>query len=1005
MVFIPAEIFRDSSIAKGFIEFIDVIERITPREDPTANLIKKLNEKNSGIMPKDKGFLLRSNRKHLETELTDDNMENEVKRFIKSREIYNSDLGDARKKYISYQVAGNALDNRFVDYKKTLIKGVGVDGSGEHPKNYRKEIKFLSDIEEAAKKRNLWNIDHEDVLKESIANVLFWQSSNFSNLAIGTPTQVASFVIELINCGTPSGGGFKHLRSLTGGDLIVRRKECNGLQYLLEGNKFDIDDLSFNGKAKFLKHTIRRLFYSSDPDSRGIMLKCGAAKSTETGYQLCTNSDDFMMNESFYKNLMKMLNNSSNDEYKKNEKQVKFGAIMLIYAIFFSYISYINNLYEILINEIKNEDLKLKYNQARLDSTQCFLNLVNYAIKKYFKLKIDFEDMIIATATESENKKIEENSNKKIAAGPGKSEGYTISNLSHSKASFDKAIKFTRMDEMRGMVYIGFKNASNYEDIFSMEGSVDDEKFTKEKYPIVFTDPTSNASFDNIINYEETIKRLVPFLLRDDDDKVPTMKDGTPIAVGAPFQNNDILEETAEALDGWYTEVIESKSLYLQFMQQKISIFNGAVPAAHLRETRDMIFNQLNIIGSTVATTVQKDIECLKIINKIISKYRDLRKQETRLVDDKSIMLDNKITVLGNKPEDYPKQTARAMKRLHYGIEAILLIETAKLSYQLFREKNPGMTLCSNFEAELDKRVEEIDNDMNSKVSKILLRIVSNIEKKFGPNALRGTKAVSGVLQLSSSPTVPKEYIEDMFKLISGAKSGISSSMSISTSFGKKELTYEQRAKVETEVFWRQLYGAFNSRFVLIPVIKLRKGSFSDDNLYLIDLFNSMIAGRIISVSFGGNIRDVLNKFYEKAYIMFSSTTNDLDDPSKWRAIDHNVIQKILKSGSEKFINVAAARDAFFNLIANAAFFKDTMVVPLPPASNTSKLIQYFCKKVLVQNKLRKCNILVSREMFAKNVQPKVTKFAALKGIDFASGTAFSQYKLLANSSNLLTRN
>lgn len=99
MVFIPAEIFRDSNVAKGFIEFIDVIERITPREDPTANLIKKLNEKNSGIMPKDKGFLLRSNRKHLETELTDDNMENEVKRFIKSREIYNSDLGDARKRY------------------------------------------------------------------------------------------------------------------------------------------------------------------------------------------------------------------------------------------------------------------------------------------------------------------------------------------------------------------------------------------------------------------------------------------------------------------------------------------------------------------------------------------------------------------------------------------------------------------------------------------------------------------------------------------------------------------------------------------------------------------------------------------------------------------------------------------------------------------------------------------------------------------------------------------
>jgi len=661
-----------------------------------------------------------------------------------------------------------------------------------------------------------------------------------------------------------------------------------------------------------------------------------------------------------------------------------------------------------LVAEIGNEDLKLKYNTAKYDSTRNLLNLVNFAIKKNFKLKVNFEDMIVAVSTDSENKKVEKEETSKQKTGKGKDQN--IHNLVYNKNSLNIALKSIRLDEMKRDVIIGFQDASMYDDIIPKEGQIDDEMFTKEKYPIVFTESTSSSSYDNIIDYVETTKRLVKFILMDGSDKVPQMKDGTPIAVGAPFQNLEILEETSEALDGWYKVVIEYKALYLDFMQKKISIFSAAVPSKHIADIKNEVFNQLNIIGTTNSTVTQKDLNCQKLINKIINKYADYRKQEIRLIDDKSIMVDNKIAVLGNKPDDYPKQTARAMKRLHFGIEAVLTVETAKYSYQLFKELNPGLTLCSDFEGELEKRMLDKDKDMNSKVSKILTRKLSEIERKYGSNAIRGSKALTGILTLLTAPVVPREYLEDIFTLLSSASASSLGIATISSAPGtsyKKMLTYEQKTRVENPVFWKQLFSAFNNRVLLIPVVKQKANRNVDvNNFYLIDVLGSMVDGKLYRISFAGNIIDILRKFYDKAYILFTNTSSELATPANWKALDHDVLVKTLKKGnSDRFDNIAKIRDLFFNFLANYEFYTNSANVPISATSKISQLLQVFCKDVLQIEKFNKCNLLISRDIFVKNIQPKVSKYDALRGIDFASGTAYAQYKLLGNTSNVLTRN
>ena len=995
MIFIPADFFKNPITAKFLIQRLDLVGKITKNDYSNESFLSKFKE------DREKLSMLRSNRKSLELELDDDNIESAMKRFIKTKEIFSSSLEDAITKYKSYQLAGNSLNNRFLDIKKPLIRGVGVDGSGDHPKNYKQEQKEFLAIEEAARKYDLWNIGHEEMLKQSIGNVIFWQSSNFSQFSIGTPSQIVSAMIQLANCDERKGPIFEYRSKILGSVLVTERPECAGIQYLLEGNKYDLEDTSFNGRKVFLDHSFRRFFYSSNPENRSIYFKVGAAKTesnfseSSSGYRISTNTTN-LMNENFYKDLIDLLDGNIEE---KRKKHAKYGAIMLVYGICFSYISYINNLYKILISNIKNQDLKDKYNMARLESTKSFLNLVNYAINRNFRLKVDdIQDLIVASIDEEDSKNT-------VKAGPGKSS----TKYKMKYTNFDSAISSFGLEDISKNIYIGFKNADYYETILEEDGRVDEDMFTKDKYPIVFTNINPGDKYKgNIIDYVETMKRFVQFLLMDSSSDVPKLKDKTPIAVGAPFQNEDLLEETAEALEGWYKWVISSKTIYLQYMEMKMAIFTSSIPMKNITDIRDYIFNKLRIIGDTIASSTQKEIACVELVNYIISKYRDYRKAELRLVDDKSILVDNKFRVLGEKPDDYPREYARALKRLHYGLEAVLIIEIAKLCYEIYVESNPTHTLCGNFNGELDKRVNEVNKTMGDKLKKIFSRKLVDIETKYGKNALTKTKVMSDLLTLSSAPSAPEEYKMDIMKMIEsiGKEVGMTGVTSQQFLKGQKLLKYEQRIRVENDLFWRNLYNSFNSRLIFIPMVKRTgRGNFDDNNFYLVDVFSSMIRKKLHFIPFDANYKDILNKLYQKAYILFTNSTDDLNDPSKWRGLDYNIVIKLLKKGSStEFKNIALARDAFFNLLANNYFYKESMKVAIPVKSLTSQVVQLFCGKILKKNKLSQCGILVSREQFSKTVQQKLYTFEGSSGIDFTSGLSWSEYTPLINTSNLVKR-
>jgi len=980
MVYIPADIFKDPVKAKMIIQIIEFYDKIVPKEDPLINVLKGKHK------------LLRTNISSIRNNISETSMESEIKRYIKSRESYSDDLPKAKEKYSKFSSSGNSLGNRFLDVKKNYIKGVGVDGSNNHPKNLSQEERYYNEIQEACKKNGTWSNENEELLKLSIGNTIFWQSSNFGQLPIGTPSEVITAIIILANI-TKEESSDKY--SITGSQIISspEGKAANGLAYLLEGCKYDIENKSFDGKKKFNNQYFRKIFNSKNNKKISFKLSVGNSETDMT-----TKNNEILEQTQLTK-MIKVLKGTTNT----NDKETKFAMIMLIYTLFFTYIAYMNNLYDIMISEIRNDELKAQYQGAKLESTKNFLNLVNYAIKKKFKIKAEFVDLIVAGVGEQESIK------KEFKTSSGDVTGHKIKYI-----NFDKAIKAVRLDELKDNVIIGFKNPELYLSLFEEAGSISEDVFTKDNFPIVFTEPASSNDVSNVsIDYKETMKRLTEFILMDDTDKVPMMGE-TPISVGAPFQNEDILSDTAEALEGWYKSVLESKEIYLNIMDTRVGIFRSGVPDTQIREIKKMIFDELTIIGTTVSGDTEKNIRCVDLIEKLVQKYHYYRKSELKLVDDKSILVDNKFRILGDKPEDYARQYFRAIKRVHYGIEAVVVSEVTKLAYQLFKEKNPTMLICNNFVEEFEKKINQIDSMMNIKIAKTLARKVASIERRFGSSALAGSSSLT-LLTLKTIPSPPASYVAEFMALVSGSRPGMPGMPGIpgfpatgSYSLTKRILSDDQRIKIETANYWKNLFSAFENRFILIPVIKMRNirgtPTYNDEYFYLLDIFRSAFEGKVFRIEFSKNIVGIIRTLYQRGYIMFSNSGMDLNNPAQWKAIDHHVLEKYLKPGEDKFENVAKARDMLFNLLANDAFLKDSMNINLPETSQVSKIIQTFCKTVVLRNKMDKCDILISRDQFARTVQPKLMRFEGPSTIDYVSGMSYVQYSPLGSRIDYIVR-
>jgi len=486
------------------------------------------------------------------------------------------------------------------------------------------------------------------------------------------------------------------------------------------------------------------------------------------------------------------------------------------------------------------------------------------------------------------------------------------------------------------------------------------------------------------------------------------------------MQNDEILEATSGALAGYYQGISESKSIYLNYMDLKLNIFQAGISSRDVIDLRDHLLNQFGLIGTTMTNQQQKDIACVKLVSQVMEQYKKLRKEEMRLTDDKTVIVYGRRRELGSKIEDYPRQMYRAMKRIKAGTEAVVRLEIAKLTYRLFISRNPGVQMCGNFLPLLMEKSAQIDMSMNAELSRMMEKKMVELERKYGTNVMKTMQRDMRLVSLGNIPKPPENYMRTigaMFATVGAKIPGLPTGTGMigipggpaagpGGPIAKKMLPLEQRLRVEQSKFWQDLRTAFNGRTILLPVARLKTGSvFDDGEFYMIDVFRSMMFNRIdaVRLTSGGKItaKVIFGRVQQRGYVMMTNTTEELGNPNQWRAINHNNLVRMLvrDEGIIKFKNIRKARGVFFNLIANSSFLVDSANISIPEASNVSLGLVKYCSNVL-KKELPKCNILISRHQFGQTVQGRMDMMTGTKGIDMSSGVSFVDYSPVAGIGN-----
>jgi hypothetical protein len=97
--------------------------------------------------------------------------------------------------------------------------------------------------------------------------------------------------------------------------------------------------------------------------------------------------------------------------------------------------------------------------------------------------------------------------------------------------------------------------------------------------------------------------------------------------------------------------------------------------------------------------------------------------------------------------------------------------------------------------------------------------------------------------------------------------------------------------------------------------------------------------------------------------------------------------------------DIKKIRGLFFNIIANNLTLTEILNVSIPSGSNTSNGLVKYCANVLKKD-LPNCNVLISRQQFAKTVQPKMISLSGTSGIDLMSGVAYYEHGPYVQSRN-----
>ena len=965
--------------------------------------------------PEDQAKLSYYNKNSLESDLNDDNLEEEIMKLELTKEK-SIDLNNLKNEYAKFS-KDLFSHNRFTSVNSTIIPGVGVDGSGYHPLNYTRENLVLSKIEEESTNMYKWNPspgNGEEILRESVKNVCFWQACNIAQLPIGSPVEVCSAVLELLSPLKNRETTDEHvefLDSFTGKDFIKNRPEILGLRYFIDGNMFDIEDRSIVIKGihdfenqKFIRFGKNGIVPKPEIPVKIIILTeiniTNGKPITKVDIQFDgtgPKTEHKMLNKEIRECLQKAITDTPTNANKKEKR----GAILFLFTIFFEYACYIFNLYEEkLISKLKKKSKNIidQLRRANYSMITNFILLVNYSLIQKFKIKnkdgefYDAKDFIQADQAQSDllvwdksvsfTKVIRRICSDKIKLGTNK----------------DGSIK-------ENIIRIGFTQPWFYDD---NNFFLDDNEFTYDNFPIIFDtnlgiEMRVSAMLSEkfiYVDYRRSIERLTRFLLQDNNGEIPKTNEGRIIAVGAPMQNDEVFEQTFESLDGYYEYIKGSKQIYKHFAQLKLAIYRSGYPSKDIIENFNYFTSKFNIIFSTYRNPQKQQIEILKLVSYVMNKYKIYRKRELKLMDNKIIFENNSKRSIGNKMHDISREEYNSILSVRAGLSAEMIVKIAELSYKIYVRRNPVGT-ASNFLNELDQKRTLFDNELAIETQKILQKQQIQINRKFGKGSLQQTIQPIG---LNNLPPTPPQFLQ-MFSGLSSQIGPISQGAQIGapTTAGKVNLSLENRLKIENLKFWQDLRTIFSGRTLYLPVVKLdSRNKFDDNGFYLINILTSMIFNKISAIKISDNgvvSRKALDSYVlNNGYILLSTNTVDLSNPNSWRCVNYKNLSKFKKANGQ-FKDIKKVRGVFFNLIANNLTLTEYLNISIPAGSNISNGLVKYCSNVL-KKELQVCNILISRQQFAQTVYPKQGSLTGTTGIDLISGTAYYEHGNYTQSRN-----
>jgi len=925
------------------------------------------------IFESNRARLSKYNSNSLETDLNEDNLKKEIERLQLTQEK-TDDLANLKKEYSKFS-KDILFEERFEKLKPFTIIGVGADGSGSYPVNFNQETNDVRKIIQEAETQTKWNPsadDGEEYLQESVKNVCFWQATNIAQLPIGSPVEVCSAVIQLL-----SPMKFKELvspatfpNSYTGKQILEKRKEISGLQYLIDGNliEFDNKNITINGKKDFEKQIFVRFgMNGKNANSQlGVNINLITELNNIIQFQCTNNNPSNSLVSDGLITCLALIHNSSTLT-TPNQR----AAILFLFTIFFEYGCYIFNMYnEYLIKKLgKSESALLEfYKKANLLMFNNYILLINYALIRKFKVKssgdeyYDPSDFIFVDDGESGNA------------------------LSYDKKMLFKNARRIYPNEIKKgkTIRIFFKN----ELYTQTEWNLDADQFTRDKFPIAFnTDMDLRAPTPTIedVDYERTIGRLTNFLLQDNKGEIPKMGD-IVIAVGAPFQNEDVFKQTFEALDAYYDFIRNSKYIYKQYMETKLDIFRSSYTAKDIQKWYNLFMDRFKIAFTSYSNPEQQQNEILKIIDLVIREYKKFRTAELDYMDTKVTLKKNTF--------DVSKERYNGIMSMKYGLAAEMIIKIAELTFLIYQGKHPGTP--SIFISELYSIKKNADKENAEKTKKKLEAVKTALYRKLGKNANQSSVSSNRTVTLDNLPPTPPLFTQIFNTALSQlglSIQGISSKTPGMRESGKINLTANLRLKVENIKFWQDLRKLFSGRTILLPVAKTRNNKFNDNDFYLVDVFKSVLFNqlKIFKITENGVINSKLvdTVILNNSYIMMSVNENELANPISWRCINYKNIAKLVQ-GEGTFKNIKTARGAFFNLLANNAVLSNLMNVEIPPNSSITVGLIKYCNSIM-KKELADCTILISRNQFAKTVQPQMGTLTGTSGIDLLNGLSYYQ--------------